>query len=586
MQIIGLKGKSAYQYAQDGGYAGTEAEFKNKMAKELDTVYDYEDLNEAILATAIKPEVSGEFIHLTDSAALPIMNFGMEGKTEQFTTSGKQLWEHGDVTFVQKGTFDVHLEAGKYTFTAEVTSTDTDADTCLVHVGNNIARGYMQRGNRFSFTFELTETVDIIILYASDAMGNGENDTATFSNIMLNSDSTAKPYEPYTGAQPSPNPDYPQEIINAGTYNEATGRYEIGCKVINKNWFDKNWLKDYTTYDVQEGSYWRKYFYLEPNTTYRCVVKKPFHVDSSIYLSFLAPATIDFDKPSANGITTILDGTAMDKQVKFTTPEDGKMIIKTNGNGLRIFTATFEEIIDDEATQIMIYKLEGAVDDTYVPYASQPFTLTSPVPITKWDKLVKRDGVYGWSILSKECAITGFESFSGAGDSYYAGSSTNMFHAQTSMTSLAGISIDRRYIYCNELSFVPSVWAKTDGTVGLNTNGNTQIHMRLPNTLLGVSDDATVAEKQTAYRNYLRQRYDAGNPLKLLYKVDTEQSFHPLPDNEQALLKSVETYYQVTNIFNDQNCPMSIQYIADTQTYVDNLANSLTNAVVSLGGEV
>lgn len=35
----GLPGKSAYQYAQDGGYTGTEAEFAEKMAKEIPEAY-------------------------------------------------------------------------------------------------------------------------------------------------------------------------------------------------------------------------------------------------------------------------------------------------------------------------------------------------------------------------------------------------------------------------------------------------------------------------------------------------------------------------------------------------------------------
>lgn len=33
--------------------------------------------------------------------------------------------------------------------------------------------------------------------------------------VMLNTGSTALPWEPYTGGQPSPSPDYPQEIVNA-----------------------------------------------------------------------------------------------------------------------------------------------------------------------------------------------------------------------------------------------------------------------------------------------------------------------------------------------------------------------------------
>ena len=39
------------------------------------------------------------------------------------------------------------------------------------------------------------------------------------------------PYEPYTGGQPSPNPDYPQEIVSAGEYNEGSGKYQYTIKI-------------------------------------------------------------------------------------------------------------------------------------------------------------------------------------------------------------------------------------------------------------------------------------------------------------------------------------------------------------------
>lgn len=40
-------------------------------------------------------------------------------------------------------------------------------------------------------------------------------------------------YEPYTGGQPSPNPDYPQEIVNAGKYNEDTQKWEYEITIAN-----------------------------------------------------------------------------------------------------------------------------------------------------------------------------------------------------------------------------------------------------------------------------------------------------------------------------------------------------------------
>lgn len=51
------------------------------------------------------------------------------------------------------------------------------------------------------------------------------------SNVMFNEGATALPYEPYTGGQPSPNPDYPQAITSAGKYDEGTGKYQYTIKI-------------------------------------------------------------------------------------------------------------------------------------------------------------------------------------------------------------------------------------------------------------------------------------------------------------------------------------------------------------------
>lgn len=46
------------------------------------------------------------------------------------------------------------------------------------------------------------------------------------SDVMFNEGSTALPYEPYTGGQPSPSPDYPQEIVSAGSWDETAQKWE------------------------------------------------------------------------------------------------------------------------------------------------------------------------------------------------------------------------------------------------------------------------------------------------------------------------------------------------------------------------
>lgn len=63
------------------------------------------------------------------------------------------------------------------------------------------------------------------------SFGSG-NDDVTFSELQLELGSVATSYEPYTGGQPSPSPDYPQEIVSAGN----SGNIEVN--VMGKNLVD------------------------------------------------------------------------------------------------------------------------------------------------------------------------------------------------------------------------------------------------------------------------------------------------------------------------------------------------------------
>ena len=51
------------------------------------------------------------------------------------------------------------------------------------------------------------------------------------ANVIISEGAEKIPYEPYTGGQPSPNPDYPQEIVSAGKYDEASRKYQYTIKI-------------------------------------------------------------------------------------------------------------------------------------------------------------------------------------------------------------------------------------------------------------------------------------------------------------------------------------------------------------------
>lgn len=156
----------------------------------------------------------------------PMNEMKVFGWSKQETTTGAQLWEFGDIKslVVAVKNFSTSLKKGKYTITADVESTDTDSEVCLVIIGGrNIS---LPRGKGVSATFDVTKDGVAIQMYASNNYANSQEDTVSFKNVMLNAGDTALPYEPYTGGQPSPSPDYPQQIVSAG----SDGKIEVNVR--------------------------------------------------------------------------------------------------------------------------------------------------------------------------------------------------------------------------------------------------------------------------------------------------------------------------------------------------------------------
>lgn len=190
----------------------------------------------------------------------------------------------------------------------------------------------------------------------------------------------------------------------------------------------------------------------------------------------------------------------------------------------------------------------------------QVIELNCPREFTKWDRLEKIDGVWNWAFKSRRYIITGNEEFIVAGAEYTTGSSTNLF-----TNALSNVEREPNG-YMERLRSVKGVWHKVN-EVGFSLN-SVQLHMRLPNTLLGVSDTATKEEKKTAYVSYLKEEYEKGKPYSLLYELK-EPELIPLSLSEQNKLNAITMYAPHTEITNTGGCNMELTYTVDTKAYVD-----------------
>ena len=173
---------------------------------------------------------------------------------------------------------------------------------------------------------------------------------------------------------------------------------------------------------------------------------------------------------------------------------------------------------------------------------SSDLVITSDRPITKWDKLVCRDGIFGWLYKGLTMVIYGSELWY-----TYEGMKGFMINCDKfGMTRCT-----HRESLINQAVFKETIW------VG---QGNSFIYL-LNNTFYDESlDDKGLAN----WKAHLNE-----NPLEILTYSDTE-TFIPLAEGEQEAVKGLKTYYNQTHLSNSENLPMSVEYVADVSTYIYN----------------
>lgn len=142
------------------------------------------------------------------------------GKSTQASTTGVQLLDiSNEETFVGTKTFQVAPGVVSPFMFSAIIEAEQGEDTIMVKFlkqGEGIYIIYVTPGNviyPITFDFEF----DSILLSASNNDSNSQGKTVTYKNAMLNSGDAVLPWEPYTGGKPSPSPNYPQEIVTAGS---------------------------------------------------------------------------------------------------------------------------------------------------------------------------------------------------------------------------------------------------------------------------------------------------------------------------------------------------------------------------------
>ena len=232
----------------DGKYYPVEYELQEKyidiIYKDLDGIthhlnYGY---NEYFTNTA-----SGDYIHLEDSINYPYKELSVDGVCEQETTSGKNLLPTNSFTLTKPNSrtiqinFDTPIPEGTYTLSCKIKNKSgfTSSNGMSWELYDSSTSPTIRRATFTQITDSTTSPYistkttagqsTHLYCYISQALDDGA--TITIDELMLESGSTATEYEPYTGGQPSPSPDYPQEI--------KTIENSVSVKSMGKNLFNE-----------------------------------------------------------------------------------------------------------------------------------------------------------------------------------------------------------------------------------------------------------------------------------------------------------------------------------------------------------
>lgn len=187
--------------------------------------------------TVTVSDVNNISLTVNDSETAPIESVEAYGNIEQFSTTGAQMLDtskilsktykgitfqnNGDGSFTIDGTATdytntytpITLVPGTYVVSAKYVGTDSSPYQKLFRIRKNENESFLDYGLGEKFVVEDNDNVTYAAMFQVN-IGETLNKFTLYP--MLNAGATPKPWEPYTGGKPSPNPEFPQDIKGVG----------------------------------------------------------------------------------------------------------------------------------------------------------------------------------------------------------------------------------------------------------------------------------------------------------------------------------------------------------------------------------
>ena len=365
-------------------------------------------------------------------------------------------------------------------------------------------------------SMQFTPDSDISSAYVWIAAPAGTNIDIQF-RVQVEKGSTAHDYEPYTGGQLSPNPDYPQEV---------KGVDKIEGKIVGKNLFGG---MDFANKIVEFGG----------------VLDKE-NKQVSIRVNDIDDKVVYYFPNTAKNYTVIIKGSNTDKYVNMNVIyETGETVtLGTFNNGYAIYTTRSDlkpiSIYGywRSGTTTFDYEYFGVFEgiltlDDFMEYTSTSISYILSNPLYRLS-----DSVYDYIDLNRGKIVRniGVIVFNGSDDEGWCLSQTQYTNNIRFYASILGDSTIHLnlLVLCNKFSYIK------------NMQGNDLMGISYTNTLDIQLDKSNLSTQDlTGFKTWLNK-----NPITVVYQLATPTE-EDIPQELQTLLQSLKSYYPQTNIMFD-----------------------------------
>lgn len=528
-------------------YPKTLAKCVNKGGSTLE-----EYLNDVEDATLIKPTVSGTDMVLTDSSDMNIQELHVYGRTEQESTTGCQMIKINPnqsliingITFTTdekgiihaKGTATANADLSIYT-SGKLMGNIYDKEAQIITLSNE--KKYTLMTSKNVTTIIISDNSPNYSVIAASKMETykinnpsnnirlklrvAQNETVNCDiPLMIYEGTDAKNYEPYTGGQPSPNPEYTQEMscIKNPTISVA----------------GKNLLKAYiySAADYKGGVLISNKYPMKGDTYY--TLSGNFG-NSTYYINEYIETTKKMQ--ALTGKTSITFKTV--KNIPFTSKKSTPLLKRSVAS---------KEI----PTDLML--VEGKTAEEYEEYTEQTAQLTcelNGIDEVKDELIVRADGT-GQMIQR-----------------------TKLYDCSQISRNL-GVDPNNKYYYLAAIDK-----NTTNASRVLSTHFTSKTFDEKWGNVFKVNGSFYFGKKEAPDNisdTNLMKQWLIDNKVKILFKLE-EPIVTELSAEEVQKVLALHTNKQNSTIWNDQNADMQITYVADAKNYIDKKFTELENSISS-----